>query len=283
MSDLTKSLEGASLANGLVPRRLLREEITYSVAKEKDYNVLHEWSYWDRRSQFFRHIQSHHLLLQNIVAHHLGVSSDVCRVTEPREWIHGSFNVCISIDMDATARHCGRKVMLRLPLPYKLGEDKYPGSVDEKIRCEAGTYVWLQENCPTVPIPELYGFGMSTGQAFTALKFRPLMTRMIWSLRRTISKWLGYPLATRYIPRTYIEASVLGSGYLLIEYIDSSQGEMLSNTWPEKRQVSKVRQNLSRDLSRTLLILSHIPLSKIGSFTIEQQRLPYPKQQTPHP
>jgi hypothetical protein len=49
-------------------------------------------------------------------------------------------------------------------LPYRIGEDCCPGNGDEKVRCEAGTYAWLQENCPTVPIPRLYGFGLSTGQ-----------------------------------------------------------------------------------------------------------------------
>lgn len=165
MSNVTESLEGVSLPPGLVPRRLLHEEITYSVAKEKDYNVLHELNYWNQRTQFFKHIQSHQQLLQKIVAYHLGVSSGICHVAEPRQWVHGSFNVCISIDIDATARHSGRRVMIRLPLPYKLGEDKHPGNIDEKIRCEAGTYVWLQENCPTIPIPKLYGFGMLTGQS----------------------------------------------------------------------------------------------------------------------
>lgn len=35
----------------------------------------------------------------------------------------------------------------------------------KKIRCEAGTYAWMQKNCPDIPIPRLYGFATSTGEA----------------------------------------------------------------------------------------------------------------------
>jgi hypothetical protein len=49
-------------------------------------------------------------------------------------------------------------------LPYRVGEAFRPGNGDKKVRCEAGTYAWLQENCADVPIPRLYGFALSTGE-----------------------------------------------------------------------------------------------------------------------
>lgn len=39
-----------------------------------------------------------------------------------------------------------------------------PGNVDEELRFEVATYIWIHENCPTVPIPTLYGFGFPDGQ-----------------------------------------------------------------------------------------------------------------------
>lgn len=61
----------------------------------------------------------------------------------------------------------------------------------------------------------------------------------------------------------------MGSGYLLIEYIEEEQGEMLSNTWPEKQNDDKLRANFFRDISRILLSITRIPLPKIGSFIID--------------
>lgn len=71
---------------------------------------------------------------------------------------------CIRVDIDGQGRDSGKQLMIRFPLPYRIGEYPCPGNADEKVRCEAGTYAWLQENCPIVPIPHLYGFGLSTGQ-----------------------------------------------------------------------------------------------------------------------
>ncbi|KAL2786374.1 hypothetical protein BJX66DRAFT_328625 [Aspergillus keveii] len=63
--------------------------------------------------------------------------------------MHGSFNVCIPV------KFIGRpSVLFRVPLPYRVGETNHPGNAYEKIRCELGTYAWLKETCPDVPIPK---------------------------------------------------------------------------------------------------------------------------------
>ncbi|KAL4863138.1 hypothetical protein BDV12DRAFT_177911 [Aspergillus spectabilis] len=51
---------------------------------------------------------------------------------------------------------------LSFALSYRRGFR--PGNGDKKVRCEAGTYTWLEENCPDIPIPRLYGFAMATGE-----------------------------------------------------------------------------------------------------------------------
>lgn len=81
-------------------------------------------------------------------------------------WHHGSFNLCVPVTVTDWKRRQqpGKRVLLRFPLPCRVGDAFHPGNGDEKIRCEAGAYAWLQENCPDVPIPILYGFATSTGQ-----------------------------------------------------------------------------------------------------------------------
>lgn len=156
----------------LKPIRLLRGEITYAAAKDKNANILHELGYRDQKIQFFTHLYRNRKLLKAIAAHHLGlVSTEVCQVADVDEWIHGSFNVCIRIDIGGHGRNFAKQLMIRFPLPYRIGEDCCPGNADEKVRCEAGTYAWLEENCATVPIPQLYGFGLSNGQTVCPLLF----------------------------------------------------------------------------------------------------------------
>lgn len=150
-------------------RQLLRSEITYISAKEKEVNILHQLSYYDKQTRFFSYLNDHQGWIKNVVAHHLNlISPDSCQVSDVENWLHGSFNVCIPVTVTIRS---AKRVILRLPLPYRIGEDFMPGNGDEKARCEAGTYAWLQENCPDVPIPELYGFGLSTGETVLGFIF----------------------------------------------------------------------------------------------------------------
>ena len=154
-----------------VSRRLLRGNINYSSAKDDETNILHKLTFWDQKVKFFAHLYKNRALIQAAVVHHLGLSSkETCRIAEPDNWLHGSFNLCIPISIDKWRGNPGKRVIARFPLPYRVGEDFRPGNADEKLRCEAGSYAWLQENCPTLPIPYLYGFGLSTGQTVCIIR-----------------------------------------------------------------------------------------------------------------
>jgi hypothetical protein len=105
--------------------------------------------------------------MKAVIVYHLGIkSTDMCHVANTEDWFRGSFNVCVPITIDnwKSRQQPGQRVILRFPLPYRVGEGFRPGNGDEKIQCEVGAYAWLQENCPDVPIPRLYGFAMSTGE-----------------------------------------------------------------------------------------------------------------------
>ncbi|KAE8351727.1 hypothetical protein BDV28DRAFT_136480 [Aspergillus coremiiformis] len=220
-------------------RRLLRDkEITYSVAKEQE---------------------------------HLGLNSPTaCHVAPENNWLYGSFNVCVPVAIDDWDEE---RVLIRFPLPYRVGEAARPGNGDEKIRSEAGTYTWLQENCPDVPIPHLYGFGLSTGETFTRVESLPIFTRYFQVLRRRILSWLAYPVPSKYVRHQttnhIASGRVIGAGYLLVEYIEEAQGTMLSNTWINRQHDTKLRANFFRSLSRIFLNISCIPLPRIGSFIID--------------
>ncbi len=66
------------------------------------------------------------------------------------------------------------RILFRVPLPYKIGEDLYPGNMDEKVRCEAATYIYVREDFLDVPVPMLLGFGFSTDiNVSLTLRVRP--------------------------------------------------------------------------------------------------------------
>ncbi|KAL2830854.1 hypothetical protein BDW59DRAFT_177581 [Aspergillus cavernicola] len=121
----------------------LKNPITYSVAKEREDNVLHQLQYYDARESFFSHLNENTDWIQRVITLHLHLGPlDRCHVAEMKEWISGSFNVCIPVIINCWI---------------------WPGNGDEKVLCEAGAYAWLQEHCPDVPIPyRLFGQGTAT-------------------------------------------------------------------------------------------------------------------------
>ncbi|CAI7578110.1 unnamed protein product [Penicillium palitans] len=167
---------------------LPRGEITYSKAQKEEINILRRLEYHNKQKELFANLSrnKNQNWIKDVITHHLGLpSNDLCEVADVKDWLHGSFNVCIPVSINdwEARKQSGTRVLLRLPLPYRLGEDFCPGNCDEKIRCEAGTYAWLQGNCPDIPIPHLYGFATSDGETAAASNTSAACFSRVWAIR----------------------------------------------------------------------------------------------------
>lgn len=121
-----------------------------------DDNVLVPLRYPVLRADFLASIEAQKEEIEDMVRSHMGVRW--CHVVVKEVWRSGSFNVAIPIIMP------GRRIVyLRVALPYRIGERQAPGNAEEKLRTEIAAYLWLQENCPDVPIPTLHAFGLPDG------------------------------------------------------------------------------------------------------------------------
>jgi hypothetical protein len=58
-----------------------------------------------------------------------------------------------------------------VPFPYKIGEEAFPGIAEEQLRSETATYIWIYDNCPDIPIPKLWGFGVAGGLSVSVRPF----------------------------------------------------------------------------------------------------------------
>lgn len=145
---------------------LIRGTTTLENALEQEENMLLDLAYPELRIDFFVWLRLHCTEIEETVSYHLGlIGSEKCRLGEVKEWIHGSFNVCIPVYVDNWHKHPGRRVIIRFLLPYKIGESTHPGNTDEKLRCEVATFIWIRENCSSIPIPHLWGFGFVGGHS----------------------------------------------------------------------------------------------------------------------
>lgn len=241
---------------------LLAGKITLSDALEDENDILEQLSYPAKRSDFYADLVTHSDDIKDIVSHHLGVSGASCQVPAVEEWIHGSFNVCIPIYVNEE-----KKAIIRFPLPYKVGESTHQGNAEEKIRCEVATYAWMQTNCPSIPIPTLWGFGFPGGPSFTLLSQAPLFSRLGWYIRSFVSWMLGNPARSGYALHSH--GQKLTSGYLLLDYVQD--GQMLSETWDSGRDDKTRRAALFGGLARIILTLAKVPLPRIGSLTMDNK------------
>ena len=145
-----------------------REPITYESAINQDENFINKAAYVAATEAFYRQLGKERDAIASVIRHHLNLGpshTSTITVAPEKQWIRGSFNVCIPVEVGpplwAGDDSGPQKLLLRCPFPFKLAEARYPGTVDEKLGCEVGAYAWMQDICSDVRIPQLYGFGFS--------------------------------------------------------------------------------------------------------------------------
>ena len=163
-----------------------RKPITYSSALKKDTNIISRAAYFQAATELYNSLWDQRQIIQALVRHHLRLSTrDTCIVNAKAQWIRGSFNVCIPIEVQTTRYH--KKLIFRCPMPHKLAEVKYPGTVDEKLCSKVGTYAWIQDQCPDIRIPHLYGFGFFDHRHVSYVKTCPIASVLIILLVYSLS------------------------------------------------------------------------------------------------
>ncbi|KAJ4512100.1 hypothetical protein HRR83_006057 [Exophiala dermatitidis] len=228
--------------------------------EEEDDNMLIHME-WDRlEEEFLQYLETERPTIKTIVAQHLNLKAhQTCSVAKRYEWMGGTYNVCIPVFI---SNWRARRVLIRCPFPHRLGGLHKTTLMEEKLRCEAASFAWLSRNCPRVPIPHLFGFGLPGGLQFSPLEHAPWYQRVSTFLRWCWARACGRSYFRPFAP---LQSRVsLKSGYLLIECFEKERGQTLSAVGhppPEHRPT------LFRSLRRILLDLAR-PLSRIGSFTV---------------
>ncbi|KAK2763188.1 hypothetical protein FQN54_009824 [Arachnomyces sp. PD_36] len=260
---------------------LLKRYITLSAAQAEEEDMRAELQYAKKKAEFYNAFADRQKEIQELVAFHCGLTNpDLVQVPEmfgknnELVWVHGSFNMCIPVRLNA-GLSLPAKLGLRVPLPYKLGEETFPGNAEEKVRSEAATYIWVNENCPDVPIPKLRGFGVTgglsaLGEQFCQLRFAPLWQRLKWYFWRIVRPFYrSHELhVSQYVPRKRTALSEYS--YILMDWIEDDTTQMLSDTFFSPHTDFQT-ENLYRDMSRIMISLAKIPQSRIGSWTVNNQ------------
>ena len=140
----------------------LRGMVNLKEALDQEDDMLLNLKIWQSHEDFFNHLYNSRDLIAAAVAQHMSASQPpICRLSGPEKWMSGSYNVCIPAEL-SYGRY--QRLIVRIPLPHKVGEFNFPGNTDEKLSVEAATYAFIEDNCPRVPIPRLFGYALSNGE-----------------------------------------------------------------------------------------------------------------------
>ncbi|KJZ76347.1 hypothetical protein HIM_04429 [Hirsutella minnesotensis 3608] len=106
-----------------------------SAAREEG-NFLLAAQHQSAAESFRRQVWSQKETIAALTRHHLGLHrNDSCTVLPPDTWIQGGFNLCALVEVESG--NLKRRVVFRCPMPHKLAERSYPGTINEKVGCEA--------------------------------------------------------------------------------------------------------------------------------------------------
>lgn len=137
------------------------EEQAWSDIEGEDDDMIMKLEWPRSQREFLEDLQRHIADIKSIVAHHGGLRrGQRCTVAKPSDWLCGSFNVCVPIRISGP-REQEQRLLIKCPLPHRLGGLEDKRLLDEKVRCEAASFAWISQNCPRVPIPTLWGGRMN--------------------------------------------------------------------------------------------------------------------------
>ncbi|KAH0371220.1 hypothetical protein KCU65_g1885, partial [Aureobasidium melanogenum] len=142
--------------------------ITEQEALEVELDVIPRLHRRRESDSFRQKLQSSSSHIRDLISRHLQIPESEFVLDEPSAWIEGAFNICLGIELNKERYpHLPQTALIRFPMPFNIGEDFAPGAMDEKLRCEAATYIWMRENCPNIPLPRLLGMGFPGSQTDT--------------------------------------------------------------------------------------------------------------------
>ncbi|KAL7789093.1 hypothetical protein V8C37DRAFT_418059 [Trichoderma ceciliae] len=154
--------------------------------KYTNSNIIKLWQYDVALKQLYKDLLEQKSTIANLVEHHLGLNGEDVLILPTTEWIHGSFDICILIQV--TFGQIYRKFILRRLILYKLAETQYPGTIDEKKGCE-----------------------------FTHQNHLPWYIRLPHIIRRYVYRLFQYSTLSRYISNH--TSRCLPTAYMLLEHI----------------------------------------------------------------
>lgn len=139
--------------------------ITYEAARKCEDNVIIEHHRAAETHDIYCHLWVDRHNAEALAVHHLGLErGTISRIAPQEDWKVGDHHISFTIVVYDTDLGQDRKVHFKCYIPSAYGEDFFKNSVEEKIRIDVGSQVWMSQKCPDIPIPIMFGYGLPNGR-----------------------------------------------------------------------------------------------------------------------
>ncbi|CAK7201390.1 hypothetical protein SEUCBS139899_004094 [Sporothrix eucalyptigena] len=213
------------------------------------------------RFAFVKYLRVREQQIAIVAAEHVGaVCAEDVQLAASEDWIYGRSTLCVPFTTVVGKNPLHG--LVRFPFPDTRDAEAYPTSIDERVRCEAGTHIWMKMTCPDVSVPKVYGFGFPGGSSFTVMN-------------NIESSDGAQPVFRRY-NRNDVLPKI---GYTVVSYVlkgdefddddASPTGVLLSTVWDDHRNDPVRRANLLGDLVNIMLKMAQPEHTHIGSLFVD--------------
>lgn len=141
---------------------ILRLDSGHSISYDSgDISVIHQAENVAEIYRLCQELQRHENDIVAVTRHHLRLHrSDSCHIQS--QWTACRHHVCMPIQVTGSFN---TKLLIKFPLLIARDAPcmapRTTTYLDESIRSEVGASAWMRDNCPTIRIPRLLGFGFS--------------------------------------------------------------------------------------------------------------------------
>ncbi|KAJ6780328.1 hypothetical protein PWT90_05325 [Aphanocladium album] len=121
-----------------------RDPITYQSAVDLEEDAIVKAQDYPETNALYLKLWNQSKAISALTLHHLGLSDKyTCKVLHPHQWLRGSFNVCIRVQVERD--DVVQDLLVRCPMRHKVADNRLPGTAEEKLAIEVGTSYMVLE------------------------------------------------------------------------------------------------------------------------------------------
>ncbi|KAH7019761.1 hypothetical protein EDB80DRAFT_207256 [Ilyonectria destructans] len=242
--------------------------ITYEAARKCEDNVIIEHHRAAETHDIYCHLWVDRHNAEALAVHHLGLEpGTISRIAPQEDWKVSDHHISFTIVVYDTDREEDRKVHFKCYIPSAYGEDFFKNSVEEKIRIDVGSQVWMSQKCADIPIPFMFGYGLPNGHQFTHVAQLGAQEQSQFNYNQEyIPRFSPDALMSPFYPHEC--GNKLPTGYVVTELVETPDSCNLSEIWDQISDDPINQIKISHSISKLMLAVASEPKKRIGCFIV---------------